>query len=452
MLVSMTLADLDSLRHSFTGSLLLDADEGFSAFMYPIGAPSVIARPTTVDDVASALKYAHDHDLPVSIRSGGHSGGGWTSRPGGLVLDMSGFDAIAVEGTSVTVGAGATWGAVAAALAPHGLALTSGDTSSVGVGGLTLGGGVGWIVRKYGLALDNLSSVQIVTAAGHAVTANAKENADLFWAIRGGGGNFGVVTEFTFEAQQLDGVLHGAISFAADDLAALLRAYRDVMRSAPEELNATFLLMPPMGPEMPGGPQIHVVWAGNDEAAAMAAIQPLLDIAGMTTHDITPKPYRDVLDDPQPPPAGTPMPTIVGNNGWAPDFSDEAIDAISSMIAALEAPVLMIRYLRGAFNRVAADATAFAWRDAETLVIAVAFLPPNSPPDLLEQIDEAWAPVAKFTQGTYGNFVSYAGERAVGLMYPPATRTRLAEVKRTWDPDNLFDQNQNIEPAAGSIG
>jgi FAD/FMN-containing dehydrogenase len=329
--------------------------------------------------------------------------------------------------------------------------LTSGDTSSVGVGGLTLGGGVGWIVRKYGLALDNLTSVQIVTARGEAVTANVKQNADLFWAIRGGGGNFGVVTEFTFEAQRVDGVVHGVISFAAEDLGALLRAYRDVMRSSAEELNATFLLMPPMGPEMPGGPQIHVVWAGSDEEEAMAAIQPLLDIPGKTSHDITPKPYRDVLDDPQPPPPGTPMPTIVGNNGWAPDFSDEAIDAISTMIATLEAPVLMIRYLRGAFNRVAADATAFAWRDAETLVIAVAFLPPNSPPKLLEQIDEAWAPVSKFTQGTYGNFVSYAGEKAVGLMYPPATRARLATVKRAWDPENLFDQNQNIEPGPGSI-
>ncbi len=446
MLGGMVLPDLDSLRDSFAGTLLLDDDEGFSAFVYPIGAPGVIARPTTVDDVTAALKYAVDHELPVSIRGGGHSGGGWTSTAGGLVLDMSGFDRVEVAGTAVTVGAGATWGAVAGALAPHGLALTSGDTASVGVGGLTLGGGVGWIVRKYGLALDNLTSATMVTAAGETVTASATQNADLFWAIRGGGGNFGVATEFTFEAQPLTGVVHGIVSFSTDDLAALLRAYRDVMRNAAEELNATFLLMPPMGPEMPGGPQIHVVWAGSDETAAMAAIQPLLDIPGFTGHDVMPKAYRDVLDEPEPPPAGVPMPMIVGNNGWAPDFSDEAIAAIATMVGAIEAPVLMIRYLRGAFNRVPADATAFAWRDAETLVIAVAFLPPDSPPAALEAIDAAWTPVAEYTRGTYGNFVSYAGEEAVALMYPPATRARLAEVKRSWDPGNLFNQNQNIDP------
>lgn len=443
----MTLADIDSLRDSFAGTLLLDNDEGFSAYVYPIGPPGVIARPSTVDAVAAALKYAVDHELPVSIRSGGHSGGGWTSAAGGLVLDMSGFTGIAVEGTTVTVGAGATWGAVAAALEPHHLALTAGDTASVGVGGLTLGGGVGWIVRKHGLALDNVTAVQIVTARGEVVTASARQNEDLFWAVRGGGGNFGVVTEFTFEAQRLEGVVHGVISYSTDDLAALLRAYRDVMRDSAEELNATFLLMPAMGPEMPGGPQIHVVWAGSDEREAMAAIQPLLDIPGVTGHDLAAKPYAAVLDEPQAPPEGAPMPVIVGNNGWAPDFSDEAIAAIATMIDTIEAPVLMIRYLRGAFNRVPADATAFAWRDAETLVIAVAFLPPDSPPEVLEGIDEAWGPVAAFTRGTYGNFVSYAGERAVALMYPPSTRARLAAVKRTWDPGNLFNQNQNIEPS-----
>ena len=442
----MALADLDSLRDSFAGTLLLADDEGFSAFVYPVGAPGVIARPTTVDDVSAALKHASAYHLPVSIRSGGHSGGGWTSTAGGLVLDMSAFNAVTVTGTSVTVGAGATWGDVASALAPHGLALTSGDTASVGVGGLTLGGGVGWIVRKYGLALDNLTSASIVTASGESVVASTTHNPELFWAIRGGGGNFGVVTEFTFEAHPLDGVVHGVISFAVDDLAALLRAYRDVMRNAAEELNATFLLLPAMGPEMPGGPQIHVVWAGSDEAVAMAAIQPLLDIPGMTEHSVASKAYRDVLEDPEPPPAGMPMPTIVGNNGWAPDFSDEAIAAIAALVGAIEAPVLMIRYLRGAFNRVPADGTAFAWRDAETLVIAVAFLPPGSPPAALEAIDAAWSPVAEFTQGTYGNFVSYSGEKAVALMYPPATRSRLAKTKRAWDPGNLFNQNQNIEP------
>lgn len=378
------------------------------------------------------------------------------------MLDMSAFSHIAVSdisvsdisvsdtsgaGTLVTVGSGATWGAVAEALREHDLALSSGDTSSVGVGGLTLGGGVGWIVRKYGLALDSVRSARIVTANGDLVTANAIENPDLYWAIRGGGGNFGVVVEFEFEAHPLSGVVHGVIPVQTDDLAAFLRGYRDVMRNSALELNATFMLMPEM-PGMVGGAQLHVVWAGDNEAEAQAAIAPLLALPGVSGSDIQPKAYRDVLEDPHPPEPGEGgMPVIVGNNGWVPDFSDEAAAAVAALAERMQNPVVMIRYLRGAFNDVPADATAFAWRDAETLVIAFDFLPPDATADAIEAVDAAWALVAPFTKGTYGNFVSDAGEKAVGLMYPPATRARLAAIKRTWDPSNLFNQNQNIEPA-----
>ena len=437
----------DALRASFSGTILVEGDDGFSNFPFAVGAPGIVARPESVDDVAAALKHAVDHGLAVTVRSGGHSAGSYTSVGGGLVVDLSAFDDIAVDGSAVTIGTGATWGAVAAALGEHRLALTSGDTKSVGVGGLTLGGGVGWLVRKYGLALDSLRSARIVTAGGDVVTASADENADLFWALRGGGGNFGVVTDFTFEAHPLAGVVHGVITFATGDLAALLRGYRDIMRSAPEELNVTFMQFPRMGPEMPGGPALHVVWGGGNLDEAMAHIQPLLDLPGAVSHDISAKPYADALDDPHPPEPGAPMPTMVGNNGWMPDFSDEAIAAVVAMDSSLAGSVLMVRYLRGAFNRVAEDATAFAWRDAETLVISVAFLPPDTPPTVVEGVNAAWESVTEFTRGTYGNFLTEAGERVVGLMYPPATRARLATVKREWDPTNLFNQNQNILPA-----
>ncbi len=437
----------DALRASFSGTILVEGDEGFSTYPFAVGAPSLVVRPQSTDDVAAALRHASDSGLAVTIRSGGHSAGSYTSVPGGLVLDLSAFDGIAVDGTAVTVGAGATWGAVAAALGQQHLALTSGDTMSVGVGGLTLGGGVGWLVRKYGLALDSLRSARLVTADGRQVTASDDENPDLFWAIRGGGGNFGVVTDFTFEAHPLEGVVHGVIAFATDDLGALLRGYRDVMRDAPEELNVTFMQFPPMGPEMPGGPTLHVVWGGTDVDEAMTHIQPLLDLSGVVSNDISAKPYADSLDEPHPPEPGAPMPTMVGNNGWMRDFSDEAIAAVVAMDESLAGSVLMVRYLRGAFNRVPADSTAFAWRDAETLVISVAFLPPDTPSTVVEGVNAAWESVAEFTRGTYGNFVTEAGERVVGLMYPPATLARLREIKTIWDPTNLFDQNQNILPA-----
>ena len=443
----MTSLNTDELRSTFSGSILAEGDDGFGAFPFAVGAPALVVRPLTTDDVASAVLYASDNALAITVRSGGHSAGAYTSVAAGLVLDLSAFADVAVDGTAVTVGTGAHWGSVAATLGDHALALTSGDTTSVGVGGLTLGGGVGWLVRKYGLALDSLVSARVVTAAGQLVTASTTENPDLFWALRGGGGNFGVVIDFTFEAHPLDGVVHGVITFAPDDLGALLRGYRDTLRDAPEELNVTFVQFPPMGPAAPGGPQLHIVWAGSDLDEAMAHIRPLLALNGVIDHEISSKRYADVLDDPHPPEGNGPMPVVVGNNGWVPDFSDEAIDAIVEMDANLAGSVLMIRYLRGAFNRAPTDSTAFAWRDAEALVISMAFLPPDAPAEVVDAVHHGWRGVESFTVGVYGNFLMSAEQSVVARMYPPATHARLAAVKKAWDPQNVFSQTQNVAPA-----
>ena len=436
----------DTFRAAFSGTVLQPADDGFAAVMTP-HTPAVILRALSVDDVVAAVRLATSEKVPLSVRSGGHSGGLWTTGPDGIVLDMSAFATIAVDGDRVTVGPGATWGLVAETLGKHALAITSGDTKSVGVGGLTLGGGIGWLVRQYGLAIDSLLSAELVTAAGDVLTASADTNPDLFWAIRGGGGNFGIVTSFTFRGHPLDGVVHGAISCAPSSLAALLRGYREVMRSAPEELNVTFAKFPPMGPEMPGGPQLHVVYAGSDEEVAMAAIAPLLELEGFVSHDIHAKGYVEVLDDPHPPEPGAPMPVLVGNSAFASEFSDALADQLGELDGSVGGAILMVRYLRGAFNRVEADATAFAWRDAEAFVISMAFLPPTAGETEIAAVTEAWDQVVPHTRGGYGNFLTYAGERAVAAMYPPETRARLAKIKHRYDPANLFDQNQNIEPA-----
>jgi FAD/FMN-containing dehydrogenase len=443
----MTSSVADTLRSVFSGRILEPGDDGFDAFPYPLAAPALIVSPSTVDDTVAAVRHAVENGLPISVRSGGHSAGMWTTAPGGLVIDLGGLADVVVDGTRVTIGPGATWGSVAAALAPHELVVSSGDTATVGVGGLTLGGGVGWFVRKYGLAIDSLVSARVVTAAGDVVAASESENPELYWAIRGGGGNFGVVVEFTFEGRPLEGVVHGELSYATDDLAGLLRGFRDAMRGSPEELNATFFLLPPMGPDAPTGPQIHVVWAGTDVEEALAAIEPLLKLEGFVEHTVTAKPYASVLMELPAPPPGAPVPTIVANNGWAQTLSDDLLDALAGMISNRGAAMLMVRFLSGAFNRVAPEQTAFAWRDAEGLVITAAFLPPGAESGLVDGANAAWQPVAAHTEGTYGNFVGSASDQVVELMYPKATLSRLARAKATWDPRNVFSQNQNVRPA-----
>lgn len=427
-----------------TGTLIRPGDTDYDAASTTYaatGAPAVIVRPSSAADVAAAVLHARDNGLVLSVRSGGHGGHGLSTNTGGLVIDLSSLASIAVDGDTVTIGGGAVWGDIAAALRPHELALTSGDTVSVGVGGLTLGGGIGWMVRQYGLALDSLVDAEIVTASGAIVRAS--DEPDLYWAIRGGGGNFGVVTSFVFRAHPLRQVVAGSISFGADNLAGLLRGWRDVMRAAPEQLNATFLAMPGFGPEMPAGIQVLVCYAGDDRAAADAAIAPLLALPGVLASDITVKDYADVLEEAHPPEGIT----SVVNNGFAPTLSDELVDELASVYSQLGASVLMIRSLRGALNRIEADATAFAWRDSEVLLISAAFLPPDADGAAIARVRDVWHTLQPRLSGSYGNFLTTADENTVESMYPPATLARLREIKRTWDPANLFNQNQNIRPA-----
>ncbi len=438
---------IDELRDGRAGTAVLpgDSDWGANPPIYPPpGDPVAVVRPETPQQVGEALRFAAAEGLGVAIRSGGH-GSGHFDIDGGMVIELSKFKNVEVDGSTVRIGGGATWGEVAATLAQHGLALTSGDTKSVGVGGLALGGGIGWLVRQYGLAFDNLIGAEVVLASGEVVTASADENPDLFWALRGGGGNFGVVTTFVFEAHPLDGVVFGTLTFAVEGAADVMKGWRDVMREAPETFNSTFLVMPAMGPGMEAAAQIIVLHPGRDLAAAEPQLARLRELPGYRTEDIAAKDYADALDDPHPFPEGE-MPTITGDNGFAADLSDQAIDALVAAHASLAAGVLMVRYLRGAYNRVAADATAWAHRDAEAMLMLAAFLPPNSPRELIDGVHATWQPVMGFTAGTYGNFAQEAGDAMTSLIYPPATLERLREVKRTYDPQNLLSRNHNVVP------
>jgi FAD/FMN-containing dehydrogenase len=436
---------IEELRTTLTGSVYTEADDGFPEVRGGHSgrdAPDVVVRAKTADDVARAVRYAAAEELPLGVRSGGHSH--WGELPGGLLVDLSDLSDIEVRHELVRIGGGATWGKVAATLGAHGLAISSGDTASVGVGGLTLGGGVGWMVRLWGLALDQLVSAEVVTAGGQVVRAADDENPELFWAIRGGGGNFGVVTRFDFLAHRLPGVVSGAIFFEEDvDLAELLTAWRDAMRSAPEELNVTFIAMPPMGMPGPAGPQLAVCYAGDDEQAAGEAIAPLLRIPGVASSEIALKAYADVLTPDMGP---AELPPMVDGNGFAEELTDDLIRAVVDASSDSSPAVLMIRYLRGAYNRVAADATAFPYRSAEVLLISAAFLAPDAPDVEYARLRSVWDTVRIHTLGMYGNFTMSTHQQVVDRMYPVGTLRRLREAKRAWDPANLFGRNHNITP------
>ncbi|MDQ4138190.1 MAG: FAD-binding oxidoreductase [Actinomycetota bacterium] len=436
---------IDDLRTAISGTVYAEGDEGYSEIRAGHSgkdAPDIVVRARTTDDIAQGIRYAVAEGLPLGVRSGGHSH--WGRLPGGLILDLHDLRNIEVRHDLVRVGGGATWGEVAETIGEHGLAISSGDTASVGVGGLTLGGGVGWMVRLWGLALDQLVGAEVVTASGKVVTASADSNPELFWAIRGGGGNFGVVTRFDFVAHPLPGVVSGPILFEEDaDQVALLTAWRDIMRSAPEELNVTFIAMPPMGMPGPAGPQLVVCYAGNDEEAAAAAIAPLLQIPGITSSEIVPKAYADVLD---PDSGSVELPPMVDGNGFAQELSDDLIrDVVEASVDSSPA-ILMIRYLRGAYNRVPADATAFPYRSAEVLLISAAFLPPDAPESEYDRLRWIWDAVRLHTLGMYGNFTTSQSRYVVDHMYPVGTLRRLREAKRAWDPSNLFGRNHNIMP------
>jgi FAD/FMN-containing dehydrogenase len=395
----------------------------------------LIARPRTPADIAEIL-VAYPQ---VTVRSGGH--GGYEAPDGTLLLDLSAFcDIEVLEGGLVRVGTGAVWGAVAETLGAHHLALTSGDTYTVGVGGLTLGGGVGWMVRQHGLALDSLVAAEVVLPSGRIVTASAQQEPELFWAIRGGGGNFGVVTTFTFQAHPLDGVLFGTITLDPAVLPQTLKAWRDVMRAAPRDLNVTYLGLPGFGPDAPPTSQFVVGYGGVD---AGSTIDPLLSLPGVLETSIGPARYADVLERMEKPEGEIAM---VDNNSFADDFSDELIDDLVDAHESFGGAVLMIRYVRGALNEVAPDATAFAHRGAEVLLISAAFLAPDAPASEHERIRSRWAALAPRTSGLYGNFSPTRSDAITELMYPPATLSRLRAAKRLYDPENVLRQNHNVMP------
>ena len=444
------------------GEVLTPGQDGYdeaAATVFAAGTPDLVVRPRAASGVAIALRYAVGAGLPVSVRSGGHSPAGYGTSDGGLVIDLRHLREVRVLDPvtrQVRVGAGATWGAVAATLQRTGLALTSGDTASVGVGGLTLAGGIGWMVRRYGLAIDSVTGADMVSADGRLVRADAAQHQDLLWALRGGGGNFGVVVSLDFIAQPVGSVHYGPIVYRldalaggagkdpADGLARLITGWRDLMRASDESLTTALALVPPMM----GRPAMVVLrccYASPDRAAAAAALAPFRRLAPVAADEIRVVPYAGVLDEAHMPPGVR----AEMRNAFFRSLDDDQAGAIAGLFR--EGAAVELRSLGGAFGRVPADATAFAHRDAEVLLVAATMRPAGAPAETAGQALAAWPAVAAQASGAYTGFLGPTTDADVAAAYPAATYRRLADVKQRYDPGNVFRRNHNIRPAGARV-
>ena len=409
-------------------------------------SPALIARCSSTADVVSAVNLANEYGLLVAIRGGGHNAGGLGSCDDGLVIDLSGMRGVTVDTARrvARVQGGARWREFDAATHPHGLATTGGLISTTGVGGLTLGGGLGWLMRSYGLAADNVVGVEIVTADGQIRRADATENPDLFWGVRGGGGNFGVVTNFEFRLHPVSTVYGGMLVYPAVRAPEVLRHYRDLATSAGDELTLFAALM--TSPD--GIPILAVLSCYNGPASkGEQALRPLRDL-GPVADQVAEMPYpaiQSMLDD------GFPSGLQVY---WRSDFlsglPDGAIDMLCDRFAAVTSPLsaLLIEQFGGAVARVAADETPFAHRDAlfNFAVIARWTDPATASThiDWARRTSEAVHPFA--SGGVYVNYLGAEGRDRIRAAYGAAKYERLVAVKRKYDPTNLFRVNQNILP------
>jgi FAD/FMN-containing dehydrogenase len=460
----MEKASLEALRDPVEGDVIApgaadyrEAREIWNAMIDR--EPAVIVRPRNGEDVAEAIGFARGHDLPLAVRGGGHNVAGNATVDDGLVIDFCDMRAVEVDavGRTVQVEAGALLSDLDAAATDHGLVVPGGIISTTGVAGLTLGGGFGWLSRKLGLTIDSLRSAELMTADGESITASEQSHPDLFWGIRGGGGNFGVVTSFEFQAHDLGPELFcGLIVHPIESGREFLQHHREMASKAPDELSAWAVvrLAPPL-PFLPeevyGRPVVvlALVYAGDPEEGQSLVAERYEGFGKPYGKHIGVMPYPawqqgfDALNAPG------------HRNYWKShnlaELSDPVIDAVLAAVERLPSPhaEVLIAHLGGAISRVENDRTAYAHRDAEFVVNIHGHWtdPADDEAGLAwtRELFDAIAPHA--TGGTYVNFLSDEGPERVQDAYPPAIWSRLVEVKRRYDPDNLFRLNQNIPPS-----
>ena len=414
--------------------------------------PALIVRVADPTDVSHVITLARERGLELAIRSGGHSVAGHSTTEGGIVLDLSEMKNLEIdtEGRTAWAETGLTAGEYSAAVAAHGLATGFGDTGSVGIGGVTLGGGVGYLVRKHGLTIDDVLAAEIVTADGELLRVDAESHPDLFWAIRGGGGNFGVVTRYHYRLHEVSTIVGGMLVLPATP--EVIASFIAEAEAAPEELStiANVMVAPPM-PFLPA--QVHgeliimamLCYAGEVETGERA-MAPFRALAEPIMDMVKPMPYPEIY----PPEEGDYHPTAVGRTMFVDKIDRDVAEVIVEYLLASDAVmrVAQLRVLGGAMARVPAEATAFAHRSSPIMVNVAAFY--EGPEDLARR--EAWVTdfVAALRQREDGAYVGFLGEEGEGRVreaYPGSTWERLAEIKGRYDPTNLFRLNQNIGPS-----
>ncbi len=440
LLIAMT--NITNLKEKFSGTIVTADSANYDTARKTFtasGAPLAIVFPETTDDITAAITFARDNNLLLSVRSGGHNGLDFGTNNKGIVVDMSSFSQVSVidkEQGIVRIGAGVHWGAAAEALAPYGLAVSAGDTASVGVGGLTLGGGIGIMARKYGLAIDQLIGAELVTADGHVLHLSDTENADLFWAIRGGGGNFGVITYFEFAAHHLASVSFGTIVYQLDSIKTLVANWRDATRMSGVDVTTTLVVMPAFG-DTPPSAQLYFCYAGEDDAGANEALRPFLSIAPVVKQNVSRMSYRQALQDAHPPTG------VVGivKNGVIRELDDDFVAMIDAAYTGVAGRMMFLRSLGGKIDEIANDATAFASRDCEALLVTAAFLPQTITEKERSTAMDFFTPIAEKCVGAYSNFFTTYNDADFARIFPPATLARLKELKHQYDPDNIFSRN-----------
>lgn len=412
-------------------------------------SPALIARCAGVGDVIAAVNLARKHNLLVAVRGGGHNVTGNAVCEGGLMIDLSSMRGIRIDpaGRTARVEGGATWGDVDYEAQTFGLATTGGVISTTGVGGLTQGGGIGWLIRKHGLACDNLLSVDVVTADGRLLTASAEENADLFWGVRGGGGNFGVVTSLEFRLHPVGPtVLGGMVAHPAHRGEEVLRFYRDFTQRAPEELSLQFGFL-----TQPDGEQAVAMFGCyvGSVADGEEVLGPVRTFGPPVADLFQPMPYRAVQSMLDPFfPKGI---RSYWKGSFLREMPDEAIDRIIAQARSVTSPqsVVAVEHSGGALGRVGEDETAFPHRRAPYNLIIMAMWPDQAEDERnirwAREYADAVAPYS--TGGVYVNYLSVEGEERVRAAYG-ANYGRLVALKNKYDPSNMFHLNQNIKPTA----
>jgi FAD/FMN-containing dehydrogenase len=398
------------------------------------GSPGLVLRPRSTAEVVDALGYARRHDVPLGVRSGGHGISGRSTNDGGIVIDLAALNGIEVLGPAarrVRIGPGARWGEVAQALHPYGWAITSGDYGGVGVGGLATAGGIGFLARAHGLTIDHVRAVEMVLADGSVVRADEHHHPDLFWGVRGAGTALGIVTSFEFEADEVGELGFAQLTLDASDTAGLLRAYGSVVEAAPRDLTAFLIL----GPPRRGSRAAARIMAAVDSAdpdTIIERLQPLAGIGPLLDQQVVLTPYPGIIGPPDPGPhhgQGEPATRSALVEHITPEFARAAEDFLHSGATYF----LQFRSVGGAVADVPPEATAYAHRSAN--FSAVAFGANR------HRLDAAWDEMAGHFRGLYWSFET---DRRPGRLldaYPPATLRRLREVKRRYDPGNVFRDN-----------